>query len=204
MGFCVSMPTKAKGSVTAMDINTKVFLAAKQGDSSAMARLMELSIPYAKTIVKMYYAKEQLAWSDCEDLTQDVLYDVCKNLSKCKVDTWDKYLAWLRTAAIHEVYNWVQKQSALKRGGGVAKREDVEPTHARTPEVIVSEKEQNMRMLRLVAGLQEDQRDVFLMQVDGASSVDIAEEFGIPVKTVYKISRSAREKMKTIVQGAFA
>jgi RNA polymerase sporulation-specific sigma factor len=203
MGFCVSMPI-GKGSVTAMDINTRVFVAAKNGDTDALARLMELSIPFVKAIVKAYYSKEKLAWSDCEDLTQDVLLDVCKNLSKCKVDTWDKYLAWLRTAAIHEVYNWVQKQSALKRGGGVAKREDVEPTHSRTPEVICSEKEQNMRMLRLVAGLREDQRDVFLMQVDGASSLDISEEFGIPVTTVYKISRQARDKMKAIVQGVFA
>lgn len=159
-----------------MDQNTSVYVAARNGDTTAIAKLMEISIPYVRKMVNLYYARERLSWSDAEDLTQDIMLDVYSHLYACKHETWDGFLAWLRISSIHEIYRMVEKQQAMKRGGGVAKYEDTEPSHSRSPDSIASEKEQNMATLRLVAGLDESQRDVFLMALDGASSRDISEE----------------------------
>lgn len=175
-----------------------MLLDAANGDPVAINGVMTEAIPYIRSVVKVYYARERLSWNDAEDLVQDVLLDVYTHLDACKQMTWTKFISWLRIATIHEVYRMVEKQQAKKRGGGVAQYEDSEPVHRRTPEMILDEKEQNAEVLRLVAGLEESQRDVFLMALDGAASKDISEELGIPVTTVYRLAKSAKARMKEI------
>lgn len=182
-----------------------MLLDAANGDAVAINGVMTEAIPYIRSVVKLYYARERLSWNDSEDLVQDVLLDVYTHLDACKDMTWSKFISWLRLATIHEVYRMVEKQSAKKRGGGggshggrIAQYEDSEPIHRRTPEMIMEEKEQNAEVLRLVAGLDESQRDVFLMALDGAASKDISEELGIPVTTVYRLAKTAKARLREI------
>lgn len=173
-------------------------LAAKNGCVESQRIVMEKTMHYVKSVVDLYYAKERLSWSDCEDLAQDALMDIYAHLKDCPSQSWSNYVAWVRMATIHEVYGWVEKQNAKKRGGGVAVYENTEVSHNRTPQDALLEKEQNAEILRLVAGLEENQRDVFLMSLDGAQSKDIAEELGIPVTQVYRIAKVAKTRMQQI------
>jgi RNA polymerase sigma factor (sigma-70 family) len=173
-------------------------LAAKNGDIAAQQTVMEKVQHYVQSVVDVFYAKERLLWSDREDLAQEVMMDVYSHLKDCPHENWNSFCLWVRMAARHEVYNWVEKQNAKKRGGGVAVYENTEVSHKRTPQDILSEKEQNAEVLRMVAGLDESQRDVFLMALDGAQSKDISEELGIPVTQVYRLAKSAKTRMQQI------
>jgi RNA polymerase sigma-70 factor (ECF subfamily) len=72
---------------------------------------------------------------------------------------------------------------------------------ARAPEDAAGDAEVRPRLLRAIAGLPEEQREVFLLrEYEGVSFAEIAEVTGAPIPTVKSRMRYALEALRRALQ----
>ena len=89
------------------DTRTSLLLRARQGDEDAWRRLVDLYRP----LVYAWLVRHQVATQDAEDLTQDVLAVVIKELGRFEhAGRPGAFRAWLRTILINQVRHFLRGQ----------------------------------------------------------------------------------------------
>ena len=158
---------------------------------SKQAARLELASLYQETADFVWRSLQRLGVppADVEDLMQEVYVIVHQQLGQfrheSKVTTW-LFGICLRVAARH------RRRAYIRREQQVA--ESPEVVDARTPEIAADQRQEGVRVQRILDRLSPEQRAVFVMfEIEGWSCPEIAELLAVPVGTVYSRLHSARK-----------
>ncbi len=94
----------------------EVLANAKSGCTRSINQLLAEYQRFIASMVTVYLGK----WKskiDADDVTQFVLFEAFKGLSTCKASTMNDYRRYLMTLCRNKTLNFIEKESAKKRGG---------------------------------------------------------------------------------------
>lgn len=139
--------------------------------------------------------------SSVEDIVQDTLYEVARDLAKCRAETLEEFEAWVSRIARNTASSAAKMRVAKKRGGeGVVQAELMDhhsSTHV-TPLQQVIAKETLKAVLETIEAIDhsEDNRLVVERFLRGDAEKDIARELGRSETAVYGVIKRVRQKLQ--------
>lgn len=134
---------------------------------------------------------------DSEDLAQEALADLVRNLHRFRGDSWSEFLAFANAIMQRRKIDLARHHAARKRGRELQSAEESASSVAHSdpgPGTRVVEAEAIARARRLVAGLHEGLREPLQRRLDGHCFPAIAQEMGLTEATVrQRVTRAIAE-----------
>jgi RNA polymerase sigma factor (sigma-70 family) len=139
-----------------------------------------------------------------QDLTQDVLTNLVKNLRSGTLTPVVEPRPWLRTLVNNQLRQHLRSEGRIKRGG-TDRTQSLDhhrehgldpPADAPGPEDTVVDRDMQTRLRAAVDGLEPPQREVVELMLDGHSHREIAEILGIPENTSKTRLRTAVKHLR--------
>lgn len=96
--------------------NDELLLAAKGGCIRSINELLTRCRVHIRSHVNGYLGKRSRSVSP-DDVTQEILYVVYRDLYKCRAERWTDFLQFLVTVSRNKTLHAIEKQEAKKRGG---------------------------------------------------------------------------------------
>lgn len=132
--------------------------------------------------------------SDVEDAAQEVFVVVHRRLPewepRADIRSWLYAIAW-RVGKDHRQRAWNRKSTSIET--------EPELTSSDGPEEQVAARQALARVQKVLDGLEEEQRMVFVLyEIEGIPMEDIASAMSCPVKTAYSRLRLARERVRAL------
>ncbi len=188
------------------DTRTSLLLRARQGEAAAWQRLVELYQPR----IRGWLVRQQVRPSDADDLTQEVLAAVVKDLPRFEhAGRPGAFRGWLRTITVNRARAFWRAGAgrALSTGGDeflerVAQLEDPTSELAR-----LWDDEHDRHVLgRLLALLEQDfepstVRAFRRLTFDGAAPQEVAAELGMSVVAVYGAKARVLQRLRQEAEG---
>jgi RNA polymerase sigma-70 factor (ECF subfamily) len=139
-----------------------------------------------------------------DELMQEVWFAVARQAPRYRPAA--RFTTWLFTIAHHRIIDWVRKsrpQTSLESlhdaGGSAVLQLIADPSSGPLAEAVAHE--QSSALGRALAELPVEQRDAFLMQIEGDLSVEeIAAVTGVSFETSKSRLRYARMKLRDLLQ----
>jgi RNA polymerase sigma-70 factor, ECF subfamily len=191
------------GMTVTGDTRASLLLCARQGDEDAWRRLVDLYRP----LVYAWLVRHQVATQDAEDLTQDVLAVVVKELGRFEhAGRPGAFRAWLRGITVNRARGFWRAGSvrAVAVGGsGILQRIDelADPASALSRQW---DDEHDQHVVRRLLVLMEQEFEPATLRAfrrltfDGASGQEVADELGLSLAAVYgaksRVLRRLREE----------
>jgi len=182
-----------------------------RGDSPAWDELFAQH--YAAAGRFIYQLSPDLAREDVEEISQEVFLSVVKNLrsfgGKSQLQTW------IFRIAVNKTRDYIEKQRAAKRGGGVApvslNAEDPEsgltidpPSSAPTPDASLLHSENASLAVRALERLDPPCREIIELRYFGDLSYDeIAADLDLNAKTVSSRLSKCLDKLGELARKLF-
>ncbi len=162
------------------------------GDEGALAAIVELCLER----VYSFAFRNTASRFDAEDLSQDILLEICRSLSSLRRPEY--FWRWLSSVEKHVAMRW----QARRRGRPTISTEILlaedgllDPAGDTAAQSIELEEQRKM-LRRLVAGLSHIHRQVLVSYYVGGKSLDeIADHCQIPVGTVKRRLHDARQQL---------
>jgi RNA polymerase sigma factor (sigma-70 family) len=138
-----------------------------------------------------------------DELMQEVWFAVARQATRYQPSA--RFTTWLFTIAHNRIIDWVRKshphtsiESLAREGGSVAMQLTADPSSG--PLATAVAHEQLSALAQALAELPAEQRDAFLMQIEGDLSVeDIAAVTGVSFETSKSRLRYARMKLRDLL-----
>jgi RNA polymerase sigma-70 factor (ECF subfamily) len=171
-----------------VDDLTRLFLAARDGDRTALFHAVRESQADVWRLAAHLVGRD-----DADDVTQDTFVRAWRALPAFRGDssarTW--LLAIARRACADAIRSRVRRRRLAERAASASpERQGVDPTGVHDVDA-------------LVAGLDRDQRDAFVLtQVVGCSYAEAASICGVPVGTIRSRVARAREQLVAQLRAA--
>ena len=161
---------------------------AREGDNEAFDEIAKL---FEKKVFWVAYAVTG-NMHDAEDVTQEVLFKVFRNLGKLKNE--EKFRTWLYRITIHASWDYLKEFRAPQAAGGVeAFHESVQQSAAD----VFERKEVLENILRFLKSLARNEKTVFVLRdIEGREVKKIAKIMNISRITVRRHLSNARRKMR--------
>jgi RNA polymerase sigma-70 factor (ECF subfamily) len=188
--------------------NTQVslLLRARQGEESAWRRLVDLYQP----LIRCCLLRQQVRQQEAEDLTQDVLAVLVKELPHFEhAGRPGAFRAWLRTVTLNRARLYWRAGSA--RGEAAGGREALARLEALAdPDSELSrlwDEEHDAHVLGRLLGLLEQEFEPVTLHAfrrlafDGASGQEVADELGMSVAAVYGARSRVLQRLRQEAQG---
>ena len=180
-----------------MDDLSELVEKAISGDKEALLSLCGLIAP------KIYFRVVYLIDSniDAEDISQEVLYRVCDNLTSLKLP--NLFHIWLNKIIMNEINRFFLKKA---RHGVLLNIEDhhddlIEENEEFLPQNCIDRKDSHKGIMDLIKMLPERQKQVLLLHYyDGMNVTEIAETMGISKATVSVALKRARKNIKEEIE----
>ncbi len=183
-------------------------------DGELVARVVKgdreaFHVLYRKYVKKVYSLVRRIAGgrADAEELTQEVFYQVYRNLPRFRGDS--SFYTWLYRVAINTTYQWLRKEN--KRGMDVSFEEmtdnaplAVSDSPLRGPEQEADKRMMQRRLMEAIARLPENQREVMVLgPLQGHSYEEMARILGVSVTVIKGRLHRAREKLRSMFPDFF-
>lgn len=173
-------------------------LALPMADSPPRPELAEVHAEHADFV---YRSLQRLGVRpmDLEDALQDVFVVVHKKLEG--FDPSLKLKSWLFGIAVRVAVAHRRKAHLHRERGGAELEHHLESETQAGPEVEVMERQGRERLAQILDKLTPEKRAVFVMfEIEGKTTVEIAEELGLALGTVYSRLSSARGEFQRAVE----
>lgn len=182
-------------------MSDSVLLAAKNGSVDAVNELVSLVQGYICTIAKSFLGTNHPASIDAEDLMQDTLLEVIRDLPDCRAETMESFMAWCGFIVRNRVYNAIKAAKTVKRGRGVkhVPIDEVEVSSRRSHEAAVEASEQLDIIMKLASGQNDQMRSVVELMVQGHSFSEICEKLQVTKYAAYGTIKRFRAKVAEVV-----
>lgn len=172
---------------------------AKNYDKQALNELLERE----RKICEAYFKKQRLPISDVQDLTQNVLLKIAKNIPNLKETT--TYTKWAKTITKNEFYDYLRvknkNSSEFKQSSELQEIIHNTPDFTTNPLDEIIKKELKSYIKNSVKYLpKEYKRAIIMRDIAGLSYSKIAEISNLNIGTVKSRIARAREKLKKIVE----
>ena len=182
--------------------------AARTGDPTAVAKLVEHYRPYLRLLAKTSVRANLKSKLDESDLVQEASLNVARDIPQFRGRTEPELTAWLRQVLLrvvtnaHRHYNRQRRDITLERqvqqsldhsADGLARLagNDSTPSH------VAMRREHSVILARALERLPEDyNRVLVLRELEGRSLAEIAEEFGRSRNSVQKLWARAIQEMR--------
>ena len=171
---------------------------AKSGCADSLNQICVIAEDAARRVlVSISFGKSR---SNIDDVVQETLYEVARDLGRCAASTEDEFRSWVGTVASHNMMACARAAKAVKRGSGIAHVE-IADYHAQVSPCPVSEmigKEVVASMLEIIRDIDhsETNRQVVEMFLDGESESDISSQLGISIQGVYGVVKRLRQRLR--------
>ena len=186
--------------------------AAQEGDLRAREQLFSRYLPRVRVMVALRMRKSLRQILDLDDLVQDCLLRVLKDLDRFEDQAEQSFYNWVAKCVEREVIDCSRRHQAKKRGAGRVRRfSDYDTTvlicaifkPAPTPTQVVRSNELAERIVdALIAVPKHDRELIGLRQFCGMSYQEIAQELGLKEEaTARKAVSRARRKLAEMVFG---
>ncbi|MEI7733246.1 MAG: RNA polymerase sigma factor [Verrucomicrobiota bacterium] len=201
-------PTGSRYNPPPMDAEAELVRQCLRGDTRAWDDLFDQH--YAVTGRFIFQLSSSLAQEDVEEICQEVFLSVVKHLpsfgGKSRLQTW------IFRIAVNQTRDYVEKQRAAKRGGGVAplslQAEDPEsgltldpPSTAPSPDLLLAAREDLAVVTRALEQLGEPCREIIELRYFGDLSYDeIGESLQLNLKTVSSRLSKCRDKLEALTR----
>ena len=133
---------------------------------------------------------------DAEDVVQEVLFQVARDLPSCEATDWKQFMCWVFFISRNNTYKSV---SMIKLGKSSADRtqaigESWEASgHTQAPDAILIQQENLQAVLDLADSISGNARRICELLGDGNTPNEIASILGIGVYEVYSVRRSLKD-----------
>ncbi len=164
------------------------------------ARAWEEFVGYYRNFILMLLRYMNVAPADLDDLTQNILVRIWKNIETYDADR-AKFRTWLSTIIRNEVYSYFERVVAPRKKlvdyqedllKDIPEADEFEKLISREWAVYIS----NIAMERVRKRFSGNAIEVFEMTLDGAGAEEIAAKLGIEVFSVYALRRRVRKRLK--------
>jgi RNA polymerase sigma factor (sigma-70 family) len=171
-----------------------------RGDAAAFERLYRRH----ETRTWRYIERNVGNRATADELMQEVWFAVARQAPRYQPAA--RFTTWLFTIAHNRIIDWVRKsrpqtrlESLNDEGGSVTMQLAADPSSG--PLAAAVAREQSSALAQALAELPAEQRDAFLMQIEGDLSVeDIATITGVSFETSKSRLRYARMKLRDLLQ----
>ena len=186
--------------------------AARQGDATAVAALIEHYRPYLKLLARATLRKRLQHKFDESDLVQETSVLACRDLASFRGATEPELAAWLRTILSRVASNAGRFHAQQKRSLDLEQqlKSDLDRSSVSLSQMIGREstpsegakrREDAVLLAEALEQLSDEQRAVLTMrEVEGRSLAEIAEQFGKTRNAVQKIWAKAITEMRQILK----
>lgn len=99
-------------------MSDSVLLAAKSGSVDAVNELVVLIQDYVFTVAKNFLGNNHSPSIDVEDVMQDALLAIIRDLPQCQAETYESFVGWASYVVRNRVYNTITREKCQKRGSG--------------------------------------------------------------------------------------
>jgi RNA polymerase sigma-70 factor (ECF subfamily) len=182
---------------------------ARAGDEQALSRAFEKYQKRLAVLVHFKLSPEARAFSEVEDVVQDVFLRAFRDLDRFQYESAGSFLRWLSAIADHVIVDRVRYQNRQRRAGGnVAFRSGSnpagpEPRDSKTPSRLFAQQEAVERLLDRLGALPEDYRQAILMaKIEGLTTAEIAQRLGKSREAVALLVYRAVKRFRAICEAA--
>ncbi len=170
----------------------KLIRLCKKGKKKAQKNIFEQYYNYV-FVICLRYLKNKL---DAEDLSQDVFYNLFKNINKFDEKKHKSLKPWIQTIAVNTSLNYIKKKRAE-----LFENQDEEYNYQTISTINDTEPEfTNQELRKAIDELSEGKRIIFnLFAIDGYKHNEIAEKLGITSGTSRSQYKKAKETLKIIL-----
>jgi RNA polymerase sigma factor (sigma-70 family) len=169
---------------------------AKSGKPYAMVDLLTKITEDITNIVWHYLGTRYSHRIDAEDVVQEVLFQVARDLPSCEATDWKQFMCWVFFISRNNTYKSV---SLIKLGKSSADRtqaigESWEASgHTQAPDQIAMHKEQVQEIMDLAQSISPRAREVCELLGQGNTPKEIAQILGIDVWEIYSTRRTLKD-----------
>jgi DNA-directed RNA polymerase specialized sigma24 family protein len=169
---------------------------AMSGKQYAMVDLLTKITEDITNIVWHYLGTRYSHRIDAEDVVQEVLFQVAKDLPTCEATDWKQFMCWVFFISRNNTYKSV---SMIKLGKSSADRTQAigesweASSHTQAPDAILIERENLQAVLELAQTISSNARRVCELLGEGNTPNEIATVLGIGVYEVYSVRRSLKD-----------
>ena len=187
-------------------MSDSVLLAAKNGSVDAVNELVSLVQDYVYTVAKNFLGTNHSAAFDVEDMMQDALLAIIRDLPQCQAETYESFVGWVSYVVRNRVYNTIKATKVQKRGSGRHTISLENDEIIQDDAILVSEdrteetREQLDILFALARGHKSERvRSVALLFMDGMSYEQIAEKLGCTKYSAYAAMKRFRAEALELV-----
>lgn len=169
---------------------------AKSGNCEAVNSLLRTTDAHVRNVAKRFLPGKKHR-QDVEDVLQETLMAIHRDLQKCRAKSWGEYLGWVAVITRNRCYAFLQKSMAAQR--------DVRKTVAITSwddlttrgdvEASAIAKE-TLGLLNRIAWSHAEDAETLAMRIDGCSCDQIAEATNRDRRDVYKSVRRIKRTLE--------
>ena len=163
-------------------------------------------VNYYKDFIFIVIRHMNIPYNDCEDLIQETLLKIWKNLQKFDVDNdRAKFRTWLSTVIRNTVLNYIDKKNRnYKKEELVREEQEVRPElfnqskDGQLDEFIEKEWQvyvTNLAMKKITPLFSPQAIEAFQRSLDGESTEFIAEKLNIKPNSVYKLKNRVKGRL---------
>ncbi|MDB6027468.1 MAG: polymerase, sigma-24 subunit, subfamily [Verrucomicrobiales bacterium] len=192
-------------------VEAKLITRCRAGEPTAWDELFDLH--YAATGRFVFQLSPQLSQEDADEICQDVFLSVIKNLQTFQGNS--QLQTWIFRIASNKARDYMEKQRAAKRGGGVVpvslQAENPEtgltpdpPSSAPTPDVVLLKAENAEMVGHALEKLEAPCREVIELRYFGDLSYEeISRELSLNEKTVSSRLSKCLDRLEKIAREMF-
>ena len=181
-----------------------LLLRASQGEESAWRRLVDLYQP----LVRAWLLRQQVRPQEAEDLTQDVLAVLVKQLPRFEhAGRPGAFRAWLRAVTLNRARLFWRAGSARAEAGGEALGRIEALADPDSPLSRLWDEEHDAHVLRRLLALMEQEFEPATLRAfrrltfDGAAGQEVADELGMTLAAVYGAKSRVLQRLRQEAQG---
>ena len=180
---------------------------AAAGDAVAMTVLLTRSHAGLRRFIASRIPRDLQSLVDADDVLQDTKINAYRNLHRFEHRGGDSFDRWLATIALRRLRNEIQRNRALKRGGGqrdvsaipdqsIVAMLDLMAGPEKTPSRRAARQEALSAVSTALELLPEHYRQVVqLVYLDGLSHEEAAERMGRTASAVHNMCHKAKRKL---------
>ena len=178
----------------------------QEGDREALSQLFESYRPRLAVLIHYRLTPEQRRSIGVEDVLQETLLKAFRDFEQFAYRRPGSFLHWVSRIAEHVIIDLVRFEGRRKRQAGErapfrseSQPQGVELVDAQTPSRILAEDEGVRRLLALLDGLPEEQREVLLLaKFEERTTEEIAERVGRSRQAVALLLHRAIKRLRRL------
>jgi RNA polymerase sigma factor (sigma-70 family) len=179
----------------------EIVLSAKTGSASALSQLLVMSDRYVRSVVTRYLGTRYQSQVDVDDVTQDCLISIARDVASSSAQDWDSYKGWLATVARNTTYKAITKIKAARRG---ADKQESAPEGfvaagcEATPDKTLADRETIDAIYAEADSIGGNTSQAIRMVAAGYTSREISEALGITDMAVAGLLKRLRRKVASM------